>query len=204
MKYRGKGFQMFLVVALNDKGDSENLDKHPFVVEFKDVFPEELPGLPRKREIDFTIDLKPGTEPIAKAPYCMSDLELKELQIQLNELLDMGFIRPSISSWGALVIFVKKKDGSWRLCIDYHPLNKATIKNKYPLPRIDELFYQIKGATMFSKINLRSGYHLLRIKEEDIPKKAFKTKFGHYEFVVLPFGLKNSSGFFMSLMNGIF
>ncbi len=113
MKYRRKGCQIFSVLALNDKGDSKNLDKHPFLVEFKDVFPKELPVLPPKREIYLTIDLKPGTEPIVKAPYCMSAPKIKELQIQLKELLDLGFIRPSISSWGAPVIFVKKKDGSW-------------------------------------------------------------------------------------------
>jgi len=192
------------VVALNDKGDSKDLDKDPFLVEFKDVFPEELPGLPPKREIDFTIDLKPGIEPIAKEPYRMLAPELKELQIQLKELLDLGFIRPSISPWGAHVIFVKKKDGSWRRCIDYRKLNKVKIKNQYPLPRIDDLFDQMRGATVFSKIDLRSGYHQLRIKEDDISKAAFKTIFGHHEFVVLPFGLTNGLGVFMSLMNRIF
>jgi len=118
--------------------------------------------------------------------------------------LDLGLILPSVSPWGAPVIFIQKKDGSWRLCIDYRQLNKATIKNKYPLPRIDDLFDQMKGATVFSKINLRSGYHQLRIKEDDIPKTAFKTRFGHYEFTILPFGLTNAPGVFMSLMNGVF
>eukprot|EP00253_Pinus_taeda_P018041 PITA_18041 len=149
MKFRRKGCQLFSVVTLNEKSDSEDFDKHPFLVEFKDVFPEELPGLPPKREIDFTIDLKPNTEPIAKAPYWMSAPELKELQIQLKELLDLGFMRPSISPWGAPVIFVKKKDGSWQLCIDYRQLNKVTINNQYPLPRIDDLFDQMRGATVF-------------------------------------------------------
>jgi hypothetical protein len=106
--------------------------------------------------------------------------------MQLKELLDLGLIRPSESPWGAPVIFIRKKDGSWRLCIDYRQLNKATIKNQYPLPRIDDLFDQMKGATVFSKIDLRSGYHQLRIKEDDIPKTAFKTRLGHYEFTVLP------------------
>jgi hypothetical protein len=124
--------------------------------------------------------------------------------MQLKELLDLGLIRPSVSLWGAPVIFIRKKDGSWRLCIDYRQLNKATIKNQYPLPRIDDLFDQMKGATVFSKIDLRSGYHQLRIKEDDIPKTTFKMRFGHYEFIVLPFGLTNAPGVFMSLMNGVF
>jgi hypothetical protein len=118
--------------------------------------------------------------------------------------LDLGLIRPSVSPWGALVIFVRKKDGSWRLCIDYRQLNKATIKNQYLLPIIDDFFDKMKGATVFSKIYLRSGYHHLQIKEEDIPKTTFKTRFRHYEFTVLPFGLTNAPGVFMSLMNGVF
>jgi hypothetical protein len=134
----------------------------------------------------------------------MSTPELQELKMQLKELLDLGLIHPSVSPWGAPVIFIRKKDGSWRLCIDYRQLNKATIKNQYPLPRIDDLFDQMKGATVFSKIDLRSGYHQLRIKEDDIPKTAFKTRFGHYEFTVLPFGLTNAPGVFMSLMNRVF
>jgi hypothetical protein len=154
--------------------------------------------------LEFTIDLKPGTEPIARMPYRMSTPELQELRMQLKELLDLGLIRPSVSPWGAPVIFIRKKDGSWRLCIDYRQLNKATIKNQYPLPRIDDLFDQMKGATVFSKIDLRSGYHQLRIKEDDVPKTAFKMRFGHYEFTVLPFGLTNAPGVFMSLMNGVF
>jgi hypothetical protein len=169
-----------------------------------DVFPEELPGMPPERELEFTIDLKPGTEPLARTPYRMSTPELQELKMQLKELLDLGLIRPSVSPWGALVISIRKKDGSWRLCIDYRQLNKATIKNQYPLPRIDDLFDQMKGATVFSKIDLRSGYHQLRIKENDVPKTAFKTRFGHCEFTVLPFGLTNAPGVFMSLMNGVF
>jgi hypothetical protein len=133
----------------------------------------------------------------------MTTPELQELKMQLKELLDLGLICPSVSPWGAPVIF-RKKDRSWRLCIDYRQLNKATIKNQYPLPRIDDLFDQMKGATVFSKIDLRSGYHQLRIKEDDVPKTAFKTRFGHYEFTVLPFGLTNAPGVFMSLMNGVF
>ena len=118
-----------------------------------------LPRLPPERELDFTIEIKPGAEPISKTPYRMMASELCELQMQLKELLDLGLVRPSVSPWGAPVIFVKKKDGSLRLCIDYRDLNRATAKNRYPMPRIDDLFDQMKGAAVFSKIDLRSGYH---------------------------------------------
>eukprot|EP00253_Pinus_taeda_P015939 PITA_15939 len=172
--------------------------------EFTDVFPEEIPGLPPRRNIDFTIELIPGVAPVSRAPYRMSTPELTELKMQLQELLDKEYIRPSVSPWGAPVLFVKKKDGTLRMCIDYRQLNKLTIKNKYPLPRIDELFDQVKGATVFSKFDLRSGYHQIRIKDEDIAKTAFRMRYGHYEFVVLPFGLTNAPATFMCLMNGIF
>ncbi|KAL0402639.1 UNVERIFIED_CONTAM: Transposon Ty3-I Gag-Pol polyprotein, partial [Sesamum latifolium] len=145
------------------------------VREFPDVFPEELPGLPPHREVDFEIETIPGAAPISIAPYRMAPSELKELKKQLEELLDKGFIRPSISPWGAPVLFVKKKDGSMRLCIDYRQLNRITIKNKYPLPRIDDLLDQLKGATVFSKIDLRSGYWQLRIEKGSISKTAFRT-----------------------------
>ncbi|KAL0556380.1 hypothetical protein IC582_004893 [Cucumis melo] len=167
-------------------------------------FPEELPGLPPHREVEFAIELEPGTVPISRAPYRMAPAELKELKVQLQELLDKGFIRPSVSPWGAPVLFVKKKDGSMRLCIDYRELNKVTVKNRYPLPRIDDLFDQLQGATVFSKIDLRSGYHQLRIKDEDIPKTAFRSRYGHYEFIVMSFGLTNAPAVFMDLMNRVF
>jgi hypothetical protein len=134
----------------------------------------------------------------------MSTSELEDLRMQLKELLELGLICPSVSLWGAPIIFIQKKDGSWRLCIDYRQMNKATIKNQYPLTRIDDLFDQMKGTTMFSKIDLRSGYHQLWIKEDDIPNTAFKMRFGHYKFIVLPFVLTNVPGVFMSLTNGVF
>ena len=133
----------------------------------------------------------------------MNILELNELKSQLKELIDKKYIRPSVSPWGAPVIFVKKKDGTMRLCIDYRQLNKMTIKNRYLLPHIDDLFDQLRGATMFSKIDLRSGYHQVRIKDEDNFKTAFRTRYGHYEFVVMPFGLTNAPAVFMCLMNNI-
>src|SRR5262249_34828909 len=156
------------------------------------------------REIEFCIDVVAGTAPISLPPYRMAPAELRELKEQLQELLDQGFIRPSTSPWGAPVLFVKKKDGSLRLCIDYRQLNKATVRNRYPLPRIDDLFDQLQGAEYFSKVDLRSGYHQLRIRREDVPKTAFRTRYGHYEFLVMSFGLTNAPAAFMDLMNRVF
>ena len=134
----------------------------------------------------------------------MAPIDLKELKDQLQDLLSKGFILPSVSPWGAPVLFVKKKDGTMRMCIDYRQLNKVTVKNKYPLPRIDDLFDQLQGASLFSKIDLRSGYHQLKIRESDIHKTAFRTRYGHYEFLVMSFGLTNAPAAFMELMNGMF
>ena len=168
------------------------------------VFPADITSLPPEREIEFSIDLIPGAEPVSVAPYRMSPLELKELKSQLEDLIQKHFIRPSVSPWGAPVLLVKKKDGSMRLCIDYRQLNKVTIKNKYPLPRIDDLLDQLKGACVFSKIDLRSGYHQIRIKSSDVSKTAFRTRYGHYEFLVMPFGVSNAPAVFMDYMNRIF
>ncbi|GJS84077.1 putative reverse transcriptase domain-containing protein [Tanacetum coccineum] len=167
------------------------------------IFPEDLPGLPPTRQVEFQIDLVPGAAPVARAPYRLAPSEMKELSEQLKELSDKGFIRPSSSPWGAPVLFVKKKDGSFRMCIDYRELNKLTVKNRYPLPRIDDLFDQLQGSSVYSKIDLRSGYHQLRVREEDIPKTAFRTRYGHYEFQVMPFGLTNAPAVFMDLMNRV-
>eukprot|EP00253_Pinus_taeda_P006262 PITA_06262 len=201
-----KGCQVYAIQVgyANSKDKSASLNNIPVIQEFTDVFPEEIPGLPPQRNIDFTIELVPGAAPVSRAPYRMSVPELTELKMQLQELLDKNYIRPSVSPWGAPVLFVKKKDGTLRMCIDYRQLNKLTIKNKYPLPWIDELLDQVKGATVFSKINLQSGYHQIRIKDEDIAKTTFRTRYGHYEFVVLPFGLTNAPTTFMCLMNAIF
>ncbi|KAL0551321.1 hypothetical protein IC582_010407 [Cucumis melo] len=172
--------------------------------EFIDVFPDDLSGLPPDREVEFTIELLSGTSPISQALYRTAPSELKELKVQLQELVDKGYIRPSVSPWGAPILFVKKKDGTLRLCIDYRQLNKVMVRNKYPLLHIDDLIVQLRGATMFCKIDLRSGYHQLKVRESDIPKTAFRTRYGHYEFLVMPFGLANTHAVFMDLMNRIF
>ncbi|GKV11326.1 hypothetical protein SLEP1_g22590 [Rubroshorea leprosula] len=200
-KYLVNGCQGFLVSVTNASSVTSRLEDILVVREFPDVFLEGLPGLPPDREVEFAIDLVPGIRPISKAPYHMAPAELKELKVQLEELLEKGFIRPSVSPWGAPVLFVKKKDGSMRLCIDYRELNKVTVKNRYPLPRIDDLFDQLKGAQGFSKIDLRFGYHRLKIKPDDVLKTAFRTRYGHYEFIVMPFGLTNAPARFMDLMN---
>ncbi|GKC79016.1 putative reverse transcriptase domain-containing protein, partial [Tanacetum coccineum] len=194
------GCEGFLASIKDTSLDGPRLESHPVVQNF----PDELPGLPPEREVEFTIELIPGAQPISKAPYRMAPVELKELKDQLQELLERGFIRPSVSPWGAPVLFVKKKDGSMRLCIDYRELNRITVRNKYPLPRIDDLFDQLQGAKFFSKIDLRSGYHQLRVKEQDVSKTAFRTRYGHYEFLVMPFGLTNAPAVFMDLMNRVF
>ncbi|GKA13255.1 putative nucleotidyltransferase, ribonuclease H [Tanacetum coccineum] len=168
-----------------------------------EVFPDDLPRLPPSRQVEFKIDLVPGAAPVARAPYRLAPSEMKELSEQLKELLEKGFIRPSSSPWGAPVLFVKKKDGSFHMCIDYRELNKLTVKNRYPLPRIDDLFDQLQGSSVYSKIDLRSGYHQLRVREEDIPITAFRTRYGHYEFQVMPFGLTNAPAVFMDLMNRV-
>ncbi|GJU18395.1 putative reverse transcriptase domain-containing protein [Tanacetum coccineum] len=198
------GCEGFLATIHDTTSDVSSIHDQPIVSEFQDVFPDELPGIPPIRDVEFNIELIPGAEPISKAPYRMAPIELKELKDQLQELLERGFIRPSVSPWGAPVLFVKKKDGSMRLCIDYRELNKITIRNRYPLPRIDDLFDQLQGAKHFSKIDLRSGYHQLRVKEQDISKTAFRTRYGHYEFLVMPFGLTNAPAVFMDLMNKFF
>jgi len=176
----------------------------PVVQDFGDVFPEEVPRLPPSTEVEFSIDLVPGTGPVSMAPYRMAPIELVELKKQIEELMEKQFIRPNTSPWGAPVLLVKKKDGSLRLCVDYRQLNKMTIKNKYPLPRIDDLMDQLHGSSVFSKIDLRSGYHQILVKVDDVQKTAFRSRYGHYEYVVMPFGMTNAPAVFMDYMNRIF
>ncbi len=165
---------------------------------------ELLEDLPPRRRVDHAIEVIPGVEPPAKAPYRMSHEELKELKVQLEELLAKGYIKPSKSPYGAPVLFVHKKDGTLRMCVDYRALNKATMKNRYPLPRIDDLFDRLLGAKVFSRINLRSGYYQIRIAEGDEEKTACRTRYGSYELLVMPFGLTNAPATFCTLMNDIF
>ncbi|GKB75063.1 putative reverse transcriptase domain-containing protein, partial [Tanacetum coccineum] len=181
------------------KSEGKRLEDVPIVRDF----PEDLPGISPARQVEFQIDLVLGAALVAQAPYRLAPSEIKELAEQLQELSDKGFIRPSSSPWGAPVLFVKKKDGSFHMCIDYRELNKLTMKKRYPLPRIDDLFDQLQGSSVYSKIDLRSRYHQLRVHEEDIPKTAFRTRYGHYEFQVMPFGLTNAPVVFMGLMNRV-
>jgi hypothetical protein len=198
-----KGCVAFLMFAVEKPKKELRLEDMDVVREFPDVFPDELPSLPSSRELEFKIDLIPGAKPIAKTPYRLASAKMKEMMKLLEELLEKGFIRPSASPWGAPVLFVKKKDGTMRMCIDYRELNKVTIKNKYPLPRIDDLFDQLQGASYFSKIDLRSGYHQVAVASQDISKTAFRTRYGHYEFLVMPFGLTNAPAILMDLMNRV-
>jgi hypothetical protein len=174
------------------------------VREYLDVFSDDLSGMPPDRAIKFKIELQPGTALVYKRPYPMARNEMAELKTQLKELLDKGYIWPSCSPCGWPAIFVSKKDKTQRLCVDYRPLNTVTMKNKYPLPCIDLLFDQLIGAQVFSKSDLRSGYHQIKIYEEDIPKTAFSTRYDLYEYLVMSFGLTNAPAHFMYLMNSIF
>jgi hypothetical protein len=181
----------------------QNLQDIPVACEFPDVFPEDLSGMPPDRDVEFIIKLQPGTTPISIRLYKMTPKELAELKVQLNELLDKGYICPSLSPWGCPTLFVKKKDQSLRLCVDYRPLNAVTVKNKYPLPRIDILFDQLAGAKIFSKVDLRLGYHQIKIRPKDVPKTAFSTRYELYEYLVMSFELTNAPAHFMYLMNSV-
>jgi hypothetical protein len=184
--------------------DSIQGSEVPVVNEVPNVFLEELPGIPPDQDIEFVIKLKPGTTAIYKTSFRMSTPELAELKEHTKELIEKGFIHSSSFSWGAPMIFVPKKDGTQRLCVDYRALNGVTIKNKYPQPRIDDLFDQLQGVCVLSKIGLRSGYHQLKVRECDIPKTAFVSRYGLYEYTVISFGLTNAPTYFMYLMNKVF
>jgi hypothetical protein len=196
---KGSCYQMTV-----DSSEEDPLEIIKAVSEFPDVFPKDLPGMPPEQKVEFAIELLPGTAPIFKRAYRVSRPELVELKKQIDELSEKGYIRPSTSPWAAPVLFVEKKDGTRRMCIDYRALNEVTIKNKYPLPRIEDLFDQLRGASVFSKIDLRSGYHQLRIRPSHILKTTFITMYGLYEFTMMSFGLTNAPAFFMNLMNSVF
>nr|GEW49748.1 putative reverse transcriptase domain-containing protein [Tanacetum cinerariifolium] len=185
-------------LLISAKASDKNLEEIVVVRDFPELFPDDLYVLLPVQKIEFRIELIPGATLVAKSPYRLAPSELEELSGQLKELQGKGFIRPSSSPWGAPVLFVKKKDGSFRMCIDYRELNKLTVKNRYLLPRIDDLFDQLQGSQFFSKIDLRSRYHQLRVHEDDI---SFRTRYGHFEFTVMPFGLTNALAVFMDLMN---
>ena len=205
-----KGDNKHLIAVVNNIENSKESQALPegvnnLVNNFKDVFPEELPArLPPKRDIEHGIDLEIGSTPPSRPPYRLSFVEQDELKKQLRSLLDNQLIRPSCSPYGSPVLFVKKKSGDLRMCIDFRALNNITIKNKYPLPRVDDLLDQLSTARYFTKLDLTSGYWQVRIKENDIPKTAFRTRYGHYEFMVMPFGLTNAPATFQHLMNSIF
>ncbi|WVZ63928.1 hypothetical protein U9M48_013519, partial [Paspalum notatum var. saurae] len=193
----------FLWTLVEKPTKSLNIEEIPVVRDYPDVFLDELPRMPPKHEVEFHIDLVPGTWPVSIAPYRLSRPFQEELRKQLDDLLSKKLIQRSVSPWRALVLFRKKKDGSWRMCIDYRGLNAVTIKNKHPLPRIDEIFDRLKGARVFSKIDLQSGYNQILVREEDIEKTAFATMYGHYEFRVMSFGLTNAPPYFMDTMNNM-
>ncbi|KAL4360747.1 hypothetical protein GQ457_04G015530 [Hibiscus cannabinus] len=198
------GCRAYLAYVMNpNMGEARPRDIRT-VCDFSGVLLEEFLGLLSDMDVEFTIETYSDSAPVSISPYRMAPKELKELKTQLQELLDRGFIRPSTSSWGAPVLFVKKKDESLRMCIYYLQLNKMTVKNKYPLPRIDDLFHKLRGVYFFSKIDLRSGYYQLKVREQDVLKTAFRTRYGHYEFLVMPFGLTNAPAALMDLMNRVF
>jgi len=203
-KSLGGEASVFMMIASLKESGEKGVGDLPVVQEFPEVFLDDITDLSPEREVEFAIDFVPGTSHISIAPYEMCASKLGELKKQLEELLEKQFIRPSVSPWGAPVLLVKKNDGSMRLCVDYRQLNKVTIKNRYTLPRIDDLIDQLVGAEVFSKIDLRPGYHLIRVKAEDIYKTTLRTRYGRYKYYVMPFGVTNAPSVFMEYTNRIF
>ena len=205
-----KGYALFAVVICDrpkpdpkDHLTSDHLEN--VILEYQDMFPDRFPNqLPPDRAQDFHIKLKQNSEPQKKGLYRMSQYELKEVKAKIKELLERGFLHPIISPWGAPVLFVTKKDGSLRFCVDHRALNKLTGKNSYPLPLIDDILDQLATAKMFTKIDLQLGYHQIRLSPDSIPLTAFNTKYGHFELLALQFGLCNAFASFMDLMNSVF
>jgi len=204
MKEIQSGAQCYMIFDKIEVEKEERITVIPVVRDFEDVFPEEVPTLPPRREVEFSIDLVPGAGPVSIAPYRMAPAKLVELKKQIEGLFEKQFRRSSASPWVAPVLLVKKKDGDSRLCVDYRQLNKLTIKNKYPLPRIDDLMDQLHGALVFSKIDLRSGYHQILVKAENVEKTAFRSRYGHFKYVVMLFDVTNAPTLFMDYMNRIF
>nr|GEV12444.1 putative reverse transcriptase domain-containing protein [Tanacetum cinerariifolium] len=202
-KYSKRGCHLFLAHVTEKKLKEKRLEDVPVIRDFPEVFPDDLPGPPPPRQVDIRIDLVPRAAPVARAPYRLAPSEMRELSIQLHELLEKGFIHPRSSQWGAPVLFVKKKDGSFRMYIDYRELSNLTVKNRYPLPRIEDLFDQFQCSSVYSKIDMQLGYHQLRIKEEDIPITTFRTRYGYFEFQVMSFRLTNVPAVFMDFMNRV-
>lgn len=193
-------FAMFSYLEIEGKAALEDF---PIVCEFPNLFPDDITDLLPERELEFIIDSVPDTRPVPMIPYRMSPVELSELNSQLEDLIDKKFVRPSVSPWGDPPFLVKKKEGNMRLCVDYRQMDKVTIKNKYPLSRIDDLMDQLVGACVFSKIDLMSDYHQIRVKDEDIIKTAYRIQYCHYEYSVHPFSASSSPGVFMEYMNRV-
>ncbi|MCO5561695.1 hypothetical protein L7F22_015318 [Adiantum nelumboides] len=191
---------------VNESGSQEDLELAKFFNQFQDVFIDDIPGeLPPKRgDDDHTIELIPGSLLPNKPPYRVSQAQQEEIMRQVNELVEKGMVRPSSSPFCSPVLLVHKKDDTYRMCVDYRALNKITIKNRFPVPRIEDLFDKLQGSTYFSRIDLKSGYHQIRIVNEDILKTTFCTTFGLYEYLVMPFGLTNAPATFNRMMERIF